>query len=88
VIGHADLRLLWCRVNTGGKTRKFVANPGTIFVLPRGTVDELIWNGPVLRIDVSIRPDLLLNALEETAGDCKTHSAPHVQSVPSAHDGV
>jgi len=55
------------QVNTAGKTRKFVANPGTIFVLPRGTVDELIWSGPVLRIAVSIQPDLLLNALEETA---------------------
>src|SRR5580700_6954302 len=55
------------QVNTAGKTRKFVANPGTAFVLPRGTVDELIWNGPVLRIAVSIQPDLLLNALEETA---------------------
>ena len=55
------------QVNTGGKTRKFVATPGTIFVLPRGTVDELIWSGPIQRIAVSIRPDLLLNALEETA---------------------
>jgi hypothetical protein len=34
------------QVNTGGKTRKFVANPGTIFLLPQGTVDELVWNGP------------------------------------------
>ena len=54
------------QVTTGGKTRKFVATPGTIFVLPRGTVDELIWSGPIQRIAVSIRPDLLLNALEET----------------------
>jgi AraC-like ligand binding domain len=64
------------QVNTGGKTRKFVANPGTIFVLPRGTVDELIWNGPGLRIAVSIRPDLLLNALEESAA---------ARRVPAAH---
>jgi AraC family transcriptional regulator len=55
------------QVNTGGKTRKFMANPGTIFVLPLGTIDELIWSGPVLRIAVSIRPGLLLNQLEETA---------------------
>ena len=54
------------QVTTGNKTRKFVATPGTIFVLPRGTVDELIWSGPIQRIAVSIRPDLLLNALEET----------------------
>jgi len=61
---------MWCgvgscnyQVNHRGKTRKFVANPGTIFVLPQGTVDELIWNGPVLRIAVSIQPDL-----------CSTHS--------------
>ena len=53
-------------VSTGGKTHKFVANPGTLFVLPRGTVDASIWRGPVLRIAVSIQPDLLFNALEET----------------------
>jgi len=64
---------MWCGADLQlpgqyrGKTRKFAANPGTIFVLPQGTVDDSIWNGPVLRIAASIRPDLLLNALEETA---------------------
>jgi AraC family transcriptional regulator len=56
------------QVNTGGQTRKFIASPGTIFVIPRGTVDELSWSGSVSRVAVSIRQDLLLNQLEETAG--------------------
>ena len=54
-------------VTTGGKTRKFAANPGSIFVLPQGAVDELIWSGPILRIAVAIQPDFLVNALEEIA---------------------
>jgi len=55
------------QVSTAGKTRKFAANPGSIFVLPRGTVDELLWSGPILRIAVSIHPERLVSALEETA---------------------
>jgi AraC family transcriptional regulator len=55
------------QVSTAGNTRKFAANPGSIFVLPRGTVDELLWGGPIVRIAVSIHPERLVNALEETA---------------------
>jgi AraC family transcriptional regulator len=54
-------------VLTRGKTFKFAANPGTTFILPQGTVDELRWGGPTHRIAVAIHPSLLVNALDETA---------------------
>lgn len=37
-------------VLTRGKTLQFSANPGTTFILPRGTVDELRWSGPTHRL--------------------------------------
>jgi AraC family transcriptional regulator len=54
-------------VLTRGKTLQFSANPGTTFILPRGTVDELRWSGPTHRIAAAIHPTLLVNALDETA---------------------
>jgi AraC family transcriptional regulator len=54
-------------VLTRGTTLQFSANPGTTFILPRGTVDELIWSGPTRRIAAAIHPTLLVNALDETA---------------------
>jgi len=54
-------------VLTRGKALRFGAVPGTTFVLPRGTVDELRWEGPTRRIAVAIHPSLLINALDETA---------------------
>ena len=54
-------------VKTRGKTRQFGASPGTTFILPRGTVDELTWGGPTRRIAVAIHPRLLVSALDETA---------------------
>jgi AraC family transcriptional regulator len=54
-------------VSTRGKTLQFAASPGTTFILPRGTVDELTWRGPTHRIAVAIHPRLLVSALDETA---------------------
>jgi AraC family transcriptional regulator len=54
-------------VLTRGKALQFSANPGTTFILPRGTVDELRWSGPTHRIAAAIHPTLLVNALDETA---------------------
>jgi AraC family transcriptional regulator len=45
----------------------FRASPGTTFILPQGTIDELRWKGPTHRIAVAIHPSLLVNALDETA---------------------
>src|SRR5262245_35059112 len=55
-------------VLTGGKCLRYTAQPGTTFVLPRGTVDELRWWGPTHRIAVAVHPSLLLSATDETIG--------------------
>jgi AraC family transcriptional regulator len=54
-------------VNTRGQNLRFTSQPGTIFLLPRGTVDEVNWAGPTERLVVAIHPRLLTNALDETA---------------------
>jgi AraC family transcriptional regulator len=54
-------------VLTRGRTFRFTANPGTTFILPRGTVDELTWRGPTHRVAVAIHPSLLIGALDETS---------------------
>ena len=58
-------------VLTAGKSLHYTAQPGTTFVLPRGTVDELRWSGPTHRIAVALHPSLLLSATDETIG--QTH---------------
>lgn len=55
-------------VLTKGKCLHYEAQPGTTFVLPRGTVDELHWSGPTHRIAVALHPSLLLSAIDETIG--------------------
>lgn len=55
------------QVETKGRLLRFASRPGTIFLLPRGTVDEVNWAGPTHRIAVAIHPRLLTGALEETA---------------------
>lgn len=54
-------------VNTRGRNLRFTSRPGTIFLLPRGTVDEVNWTGPTQRVIVNIRTSLLTHALEDTA---------------------
>ena len=60
--GHAGYE-----VKTGGTTRRFRGAPGTMFVLPRGTVDELRWDAPTRRVAVAIQPALFARALDTTA---------------------
>jgi AraC family transcriptional regulator len=55
------------QVATKGRLLSFSSRPGTIFLLPRGTVDEVNWAGPTHRVAVAIHPQLLTGALEETA---------------------
>jgi AraC family transcriptional regulator len=52
-------------VLTRGKTLQFAGKPGTTFILPWGTIDELRWGGPTRRIAVAFPPNLLVNALEK-----------------------
>jgi len=75
-------------VLTAGKSLRYVAQPGTTFVLPRGTVDELHWSGPTHRIAVALHPSLLLGAIDETIGqnhvELTEHwnaTDPHIMSV-------
>ena len=64
-------------VTTRGKTLRFGASPGTTFILPRGTVDEVIWRGPTHRIAVAIHPRLLVSALDETAHESDIELTEH-----------
>jgi AraC family transcriptional regulator len=56
-----------CEVRTRGKSLRFFAHPGTTFILPRGTVDEVRWDGPVHRVAAAIHPSLLIGATDEAA---------------------
>jgi AraC family transcriptional regulator len=53
-------------VNTRAHNLRFTSRPGTIFLLPRGTEDEVNWLGETQRIAMAIHPRLLTDALEET----------------------
>jgi len=64
-------------VLTRGQTLEFGATPGTIFVLPRGTIDEIRWGGPTHRIAAALHPRLLANALDETAHECEIELTEH-----------
>jgi len=64
-------------VSTRGKTLEFAASPGTAFILPRGTIDELTWRGPTHRIAVAIHPRLLVSALDETAHESDIELTQH-----------
>jgi len=64
-------------VRTRGRTFRFGATRGTTFILPRGTVDELRWEGPTRRVAVAIHPTLLTGALDETAQERDIELAEH-----------
>jgi len=64
-------------VSTQGRTFSFDARPGTTFILPRGTVDELRWAGPTHRLAVAIHHRLLTNALEETSDEVDVELTEH-----------
>lgn len=64
-------------VATRGKVLRFEAHPGTTFILPRGTVDELRWRGPMRRMAVALHRNLLVDALDETAGESEIELAEH-----------
>ena len=75
-------------VLTRGKTVQFDANPGTTFILPRGTIDEVRWRGPTDRVAVAIHPSLLTGALDETVHESDIEliehwnlSDPHIMAV-------
>ena len=64
-------------VKTRGRSFRFTSRPGTIFLLPQGTVDEVNWAGPTKRTAVAIHPRLLTDALEETAHETDIQLTEH-----------
>ena len=64
-------------VNTGGRTLRFAGGPGTLFLLPRGTVDEITWKGPTSRIAAAINSRLLTKALEESTDETDIELTEH-----------
>jgi AraC family transcriptional regulator len=81
---HLDLflqvalsRAVKYEVRTKGRNLRFTSSPGTIFLLPRGTVDEVNWAGPTHRIAVAIHRSLLTNALDETSHETEIELTEH-----------
>ena len=64
-------------VTTRGRTRRFLAAPGTTFILPQGTVDEVRWEGPTHRVALAIHPELLTNGMAERARDTNIELTEH-----------
>jgi AraC family transcriptional regulator len=55
------------RWTTGGFTHVGIAEPGTVFLCPRGSRDRVEWEGPTDRVMVSLEHPIITKALEETA---------------------
>jgi AraC family transcriptional regulator len=64
-------------VVTGGRTLRFGAHPGTTFIVPQGTIDEVRWEAPIHHIAVAVHPSLLINALEQTAHESNIELIEH-----------
>lgn len=64
-------------VNTKGRTFRYSSRPGTIFLLPQGTEDEVHWGGPSDHLVVAIHPRLVAQALEETAHEVGVELTDH-----------
>ena len=75
-------------VTTKGRTLRFTSRPGTTFLLPHGTVDEVNWTGPTQRMAVAIQPHMLTNALEETAHESEIELAEHWDLIDSHISGL
>jgi AraC family transcriptional regulator len=65
------------QVTTGNRTRRFSAVPGTTFVLPQGTIDEVIWEGETHRLAMSIQPELLAAAMAEITRETDVELTAH-----------
>lgn len=66
-----------CEVNTRGRSFRSVSRPGTIFLLPPGTEDEVNWFGPIDHMVVTVQPRRLTQALEETAHETEVELTEH-----------
>jgi AraC family transcriptional regulator len=64
-------------VQTRGRTLRLDGSPGTTFIVPRGTIDEIKWEGPTRRVAVAIHPHLLVGALDQTAHESSIELTEH-----------
>jgi AraC family transcriptional regulator len=64
-------------VKTKGRNLRFTSRPGTLFLLPRGTIDEVYWTGSTQRLAVAIDTSLLTHALEETSHQTELELTEH-----------
>ena|ERR1700730_8790403 len=64
-------------VSTRARNLRLTSCPGTLFLLPRGTVDQVNWTGPTQRVVVAIDTSLLTHALEETAHQTEVELTEH-----------
>jgi len=64
-------------VNTAGRKLRFTSHPGTIFLLPRGTIDEVNWEGPTQRVAVTVHTSLITHVLEETSHQADVELTEH-----------
>jgi|tagenome__1003787_1003787.scaffolds.fasta_scaffold20873265_2 AraC family transcriptional regulator len=64
-------------VRTRGRYFRFTSCPGSLFLLPRGTVDEVNWQGPTQRVAVALHPRALTKALEQTAHEADVELTEH-----------
>jgi AraC family transcriptional regulator len=62
---------------TRGRSLRFDVGQGATFILPRGTVDEKIWQAPMHRIALALHPSLLIGALNEPPPDSYIELAEH-----------
>jgi AraC family transcriptional regulator len=52
---------------TEGRTKSADNGPGTIYLLPAGTIDRLTWSGPTTRLILIMDPGFLNRSLESTS---------------------
>jgi AraC family transcriptional regulator len=64
-------------VTTKGRSFRYSSRPGTIFLLPQGTEDEVHWAGPSDHLVLAIHPRLIAQALEETAHETAVELTDH-----------
>ena len=62
---------------TEGQSRSAINEPGTIYLLPRGTRDKVAWRRQSSRVLLAIDPRFLAESIEETAHLGNIELTPH-----------
>jgi AraC family transcriptional regulator len=64
-------------VTTRGRSFRYASRPGTLFLLPQGTEDEVNWEGPSDHLVVAVQPRFIAQSLEETAHETEVELTEH-----------